>query len=91
MIVISVHYSCQLQLNTGDMSSEPTRSEEVMSDFKQHKLARSALRRIQDLILGFEEERVRDRQLARVGLFIVVVLVSVALFYLFSGDNITLR
>jgi len=73
------------------MSSEPTRSEEVISDFKQHKLARCALRRIQELILGFEEERVRDRQLARVGLFVVVSLVTVAFFFLFSGDRITLR
>jgi len=86
-----VHYSCQYPLNTDDMPSEPTRSEEVMSDFKQHKLARSALRRIQELIYGFEEERAGDRQLARIGLLIVVVLVTASLYFLFSGDSITLR
>ena len=73
------------------MSSEPTRSEEVVSDFKQHKLARSALRRIQELIHGFEEERAGDRQLARIGLVILVLLVTVSLYFLFSGDRITLR
>jgi hypothetical protein len=73
------------------MVSEPTRSEEVISDFKQRKLARSALRRIQELILGFEEDRVFDRQLARIGVIAVVLLVAVSLYFLFGGDSITLR
>ena len=73
------------------MVSEPTRSEEVISDFKQRKLARSALRRIQELILGFEENRAFDRQLARIGVIAVVLLVAVSLYFLFGGDSITLR
>jgi hypothetical protein len=73
------------------MASEPTRSEEVIADFKQRKLARSALRRIQELILGFDEDRAFDRQLARLGIVIVVLLVSVSFYFLFSGDSITLR
>ena len=73
------------------MAAEPTRSEEVIADFKQRKLARSALRRIQQLILGFEEDRVFDRQLARIGVIAVVLLVAVSLYFLFSGNSITLR
>ena len=73
------------------MAAEPTRSEEVISDFKQRKLARSALRRIQELIQGFEEDRVFDRQLARVGVIAVVLLVTVSIYFLFSSSSITLR
>jgi hypothetical protein len=91
IVVIAVHYSWQLPFNTGDMAAEPTRSEEVISDFKQRKLARSALRRIQELILGFEKDRAFDRQLARVGVIAVVLLIVVSLYFLFSGDSITLR
>ena len=72
------------------MVAEPTRSEEVISDFKQRKLARSALRRIQELILGFEEDCAFDRQLARIGVIVVVLLVAVSLYFLFSGNSITL-
>ena len=73
------------------MAAEPTRSEKVISDFKQRKLARSALRRIQELIRGFEKDRAFDRQLARVGVIAVVLLIAVSLYFLFTGDSITLR
>ena len=72
------------------MAAEPTRSEEVISDFKQRKLASSAFRRIQELIQGFEEGRAFDRQLARIGVIAVLLLVTVALYFLFSGSSITL-
>jgi hypothetical protein len=91
IVVIAVHYSWQLPFNTGDMAAEPTRSEEVISDFKQRKLARSALRRIQELIQGFEKDHAFDRQLALIGVIAVVLLVAVSLYFLFSGDSITLR
>ena len=91
IVVIDVHYSWQIPFNTGDMAAEPTRSEEVISDFKQRKLARSAIRRIQQLIQGFEEEHAFDRRLARLGVIAVVLLVAVSVYFLFSGDSITLR
>ena len=72
------------------MAAEPTRSEEVISDFKQRKLVRSALRRIQELILGFEEDRAFDRQLARIGVIAVVLLVAVSLYFLSSDSSIIL-
>jgi hypothetical protein len=89
--VINVHYSRQYPLNTGAMSSDTTRSEEVISDFKKRRLAQSALHRIRKLIHEFDEEHAFDRRLARVGIVIVVLLVSVSFYFLFSGDSITLR
>ena len=48
------------------MASEPTRSEQVVADYKQRKLGLSALRRIHELIQGFEDDRQRfDTDLAR--------------------------
>ncbi len=75
------------------MSSDTTRSEEVISDFKKRRLTQSALRRIQDLLHEFEEGHAFDRRLALVGVgvLIVVPLVSVAYYYLFSGGSITLN
>ena len=71
------------------MASEPTRSEQVVADYKQRKLGLSALRRIHELIQGFEEERAFDWRMARIGLLILVVLVSVSLYFVFSGERIT--
>ncbi|MCG6890462.1 MAG: hypothetical protein LJE92_12825 [Gammaproteobacteria bacterium] len=73
------------------MCSEPSRSEQVIGEFKQRKLARSALCRIQELINEFEEGRAFDRYLARIGVIVVLLLVTVSLYLLFSGDSITLH
>jgi hypothetical protein len=73
------------------MSPDPSRSEQVIADFKRRKLARSALCRIQQLIHEFEEGRAWDRRLARIGVIVVVLLVTVSLYLLFSGDSITLH
>jgi hypothetical protein len=73
------------------MSSDPSRSEQVIADFKRRKLARSALCRIQQLIHEFEEGRACDRRLARIGVIVVLLLVSVSLYLLFSSDSITLH
>jgi hypothetical protein len=89
--VINIHYSWQYPLNTDAMSSDATRSEEVISDFKKRRLTQSALRRIQDLLHEFEEGHAFDRRLALVGVVIAVLLVSVSFYFLFSGDSITLR
>ena len=73
------------------MAFEPTRSEQVVAHHKQRKFGLSALRRIHQLIQGFEEERAFDWRMARIGLLVMVVLVSVSLyFFVFSGERITL-
>jgi hypothetical protein len=73
------------------MASEPTRSEQVVADYKQRKLGLSALRRIHELIRGFEEDRAFDWRMARIGLLVIVVLVSVSLYLFFGGERITLN
>jgi hypothetical protein len=72
------------------MSTEPTRSEQTISEFKQRKLTRSALHRIQELIQSFEDDRAFDWRLARIGVLVVAVLVAVSFYLLFSGNSITL-
>ena len=73
------------------MSSRLNRSETVITDYKKRKLKRSALRRIQDLLLRFEQERSFDRRLARIGMVVVVLLVAISLYWLASADSLILR
>ena len=73
------------------MSSRSSRSEAVVEDYKKHKLSRSALRHIRDLLHAFEQERALDRKLAWAGLVMIVLLVSISLYWFLSGDSIVLR
>jgi hypothetical protein len=73
------------------MSSQLNRSEAVITDYKKRKLKRSALRRIQDLLLSFDQERAFDRRLARIGMAVVVLLVAISLYWLASVDSMILR
>jgi len=70
------------------MSTEPSRSEQVVEDYKKRKLARSALRRIHDLIEGFEQDRLIDRKLARIGLVVIVLLIVAGLYLVFAPDSV---
>jgi hypothetical protein len=72
------------------MSTLPTRSEQVVADFKQRRLAQTALRRIQDKLRDFEEERAFDRRAALWGVIAVLLLVAVSLYLLFSGNSLIL-
>lgn len=71
------------------MSAQPTRSEKVIDDYKKHKLARSALCHIQNLLHGFELEHRFDVKLARVGMVLLLMLVVGSLYWL-SGLEITI-
>lgn len=70
------------------MSTESSRSEQVVEDYKKHKLARSALRRIHDLIGGFEQDRLIDRKLARIGLVVIVLLIVAGFYLVFAPDSV---
>jgi hypothetical protein len=72
------------------MSTSPSRSEQVVAGFKQRRLAQTALRRIQELLREFEEERAFDRRVARCGVIAVLLLVAVSLCLLFSGNSLIL-
>ena len=72
------------------MSVDTNRSEAVVEDYKKRKLARSALRRIREIIHGFEQDRTADLRMARIGITIIIVLLGVAAYLFFGGDSLTL-
>ncbi len=72
------------------MPQDTSRSEEVIEDFKKHKLAANALRCIDEKISGFEADRAVDRRLAGIGVFIVVVLIGISAYFLLSASSVTL-
>jgi len=72
------------------MTTDTSRSEQVVDDYKKHKLARSALRKIHDLILGYEQDRLADARLARIGIVILLVLIATAVYFFFATESVTL-
>ena len=84
------HYNLMDTPRTGDLSTESSRSEQVVKDYKKHKLAHSALRRIHDLIEGFEQDRLIDRKLARIGLVVIVLLIVVGLYLAFGTESLVI-
>ncbi len=72
------------------MNPDSPRSEQVVEDYKRHKLAHSALHRVHAILQGFERDRLVDARLARIGIALMVLLMGVALYFLFSAETITL-
>jgi hypothetical protein len=72
------------------MAADISRSEQVVEDFKKRKLTISALRRIQNLILGFEKDRQDDARLAWIGLAAVLVVIVLATYIFLTADSITI-
>ena len=72
------------------MSHDTSRSEQVVEDYKKHKLAASALRRIHLLIQVFEQDRTANLRLAGIGLTIILVLAGISGYILLSADSVTL-
>jgi uncharacterized membrane protein YebE (DUF533 family) len=71
------------------MSSDTSRSEQVVESYKQHKLALSALHRIHELILGFESARVADLRLARIGLVLLLAFVAMLAYFFVGSGQVT--
>ena len=72
------------------MVTDSNRSERVVEGFKRHKLARSAWRQIHDLLRQFEAERAFDRRAAWLGMIGLTIVIGLALWFLFSGERVTL-
>lgn len=89
-MLIRVHYKLHHRLKTGAMNPDIERSEQVVEDYKKQKLAASALRRIHDLIHGFEQERIADWRMARIGVVIIIALLAVAAYLFFGSEGLTL-
>ncbi len=89
-VLSNVHYKVICRLKTGSMSNDTPRSEEVIEDYKKHKLAASALRRIHLLIQGFEQDRAANLRLAGIGLALILVIAGISAYILLSADSVTL-
>lgn len=72
------------------MASDTERSEAVVEGYKKHKLVSSALRRIQEIIHGFERDRAADLHMARIGFFIILAILGVAAWFFLGADSQTL-
>jgi len=72
------------------MSQQTSSSEQVIEGYKKHKLAASALARIDEMIQSFEQDRAVDRRLAVIGLLGILVLVGISSYFLLSSGNLTL-
>ena len=72
------------------MNPDIERSEQVVEDYKKQKLAVSALRRVRELIHGFEQDRLADWRLARIGIVIIIALLAIAAYLFFGADGVTL-
>jgi hypothetical protein len=72
------------------MTFDTERSEAVVEGYKNHKLASSALRRIQEIIHGFERDRAADLRMARIGIFIIITILGVATWFFLGVDSQTL-
>jgi len=72
------------------MTSDTERSDAVVADYKKHKLTGSALRRIREIIRGFEQNRAADVRLARIGIAIILVLLGIAAYFFFGIEAQTL-
>ncbi len=72
------------------MAEQESRSEQVLEAYKRHKLARSALRRIRDLIRDFDGHRAADRRLAGIGLALLLVVILLTWLYYATAGRATL-
>ena len=72
------------------MEQSNNRSEQVVNNYRQHKLSISVYARIKALLMQFEADSAADRRLARIGLTIVLVLVASAVYFFFTGSQVTL-
>ncbi len=73
------------------MEPDTSRSQQVVEDYKKRKLAVSALRRIQEIVHGFEHDRHVDRRLAGIGIALIVVLVAATAYFFLGTSTVTIR
>ncbi len=72
------------------MEPDPSRSQQVIENFKKRKLAASALHKIHRLLAQFESERAFDARIARAGLLAIILVLLIAAYLFFSTDSLTL-
>lgn len=70
------------------MTPDSERSEQVIESYKRRKLAASAIRRIHEIIQGFEQDRIADWRMARIGAMIILALLAIAAFLFFGSRGV---
>jgi len=70
---------------------EPTkRSDEVIGQYRQHKMSVSVYARIKELLMQFEADNAADRRIAWIGMGIALALLIIAFYVFFGSSQVTL-
>ena len=69
------------------MAAGDSRSEQVVTAYKRHKLTVSALHHIRRMLEGFERERATDRRLALLGIGAILFLLAAAAAWIWFGGT----
>lgn len=72
------------------MEQPNNRSEQVVNNYRQHKLSISVYARIKDLLKKFEAEDAANKRMVWIGLGIALALVAVSVLVFVSGSQITI-
>jgi hypothetical protein len=72
------------------MNAESSRSEQVVEEYKKHKLAMSALRKVHTLIRGFEDDYESNLRMAGIGLLVILAIVACAVYFFMDGVSVTI-
>ena len=71
------------------MEQQTNRSDQVIDNYRQHKISVSVYARIKELLMKFEADNAADRRMAWIGLGIALALVASAAYFFVSGSQIT--
>lgn len=72
------------------MAADESRSEQVVTAYKRHKLAVSALHHIRRILDGFERQRETDRRLALFGVGVILLLLAAAAWMSLGGSQVVI-
>ena len=66
------------------------RTDQVVDDYKQHKMNVSVMTRIQHLLAQFEADYAADRRWAWYGIVILIGVAMAAAYFFINGSKITI-
>jgi hypothetical protein len=72
------------------MEQPSNRSDQVVTNYRQHKMSASVYARIKELLMKFEADSAADRRMAWIGLGIALALVASVAYFFVSGSQITI-
>ncbi len=73
------------------MQQPTNRPEQVVNNYRQHKISVSVYARIKELLMKFDADSAADRRMAWIGLLVFAFGIAASVAYFFvSGSQITL-